>query len=186
MSILPAQTIWQLCHPPALLNFAPMIHPVHDRSEANGMTFGLGPAGYDIRVAEEIELWPINLENLVNNWLAKRVPWFFKHRPSFVLASTPEHFDLPNDITFKVEDKSSFARKGLSVFNTTAEPGWRGWLTLELKNHGEEVIRIPAGSPIAAVCFERLEAPTIMPYAGKYQDQRRGPQPAIDARELDA
>jgi dCTP deaminase len=161
------------------------IEPFVERGVANGMTFGVGPAGYDVRVAEDITLWPINLENLVNNWLAKRSRWF-KHRPSFCLASTVERFDIPTDITFKVEDKSSFARRGLSLFNTTAEPGWRGVLTLELKNQGEDVIEIPAGSPIAAICLQRLEEPTEKPYAGRYQDQKAGPQPAIRANEAEA
>lgn len=155
------------------------IKPFEERGRCNGMTFGLGPAGYDVRIAESVTLWPINLENLVNNWLAK---YFrrFKHRPSFCLASTPEKFDIPADITFKVLDKSTFARRGLSVFNTTGEPGWWGFLTLEIKNHGESVIEISAGSPIAQICFEWLDKPTDRPYGAKdkYQGQEAGPQPA--------
>ena len=70
------------------------------------------------------------------------------------------------------------ARLGLSVFNTVIEPGWRGYLTLELKNQGDRVLHIDCGDPIAQILFERLDVPTENPYSGKYQDQDAGPQPA--------
>ena len=59
------------------------------------------------------------------------------------------------------------------------EPGWRGYLTLELTNHGEREIRVAGGTPIAQIIFHLLDAPAEHPYAGKYQDQRQGPQAAI-------
>lgn len=58
------------------------------------------------------------------------------------------------------------------------EPGWRGFLTLELKNQGKDILRIERGDPIAQILFEGLDAPTDKPYSGKYQDQEAGPQPA--------
>ena len=149
--ILPAQTIRAL---------AP-VFPLVERTVAHGMTFGLSPAGYDIRIAESFMLWP----------------------KQFRLASTIERFRIPADLTFKVEDKSSWARRGLSLFNTTAEPGWEGYLTLELVNHSWRPIRFEAGMPIAQVVFHRLEDPTEQPYPpnGKYQHQASGPQSARKA-----
>lgn len=144
--ILPAQTIRAL----------KPVYPLVERTVAHGMTFGLSPAGYDIRIAESFTLWP----------------------KQFRLASTIERFRVPADLTFKVEDKSSWARRGLSLFNTTAEPGWEGYLTLELVNHSWRPIRFKAGMPIAQVVFHRLEAPTEQPYAGRYQHQASGPQSA--------
>lgn len=143
MSILPAQTI-RLLQP---------IDPFYERTVVNGMTFGLGPAGYDVRIAETVVV----------------------HSASFTLASTIERFDMPADVLAYVKDKSSWARRGLCVQNTVIEPGWRGFLTLELTNHGGMPVKIAKGSPIAQIIFHRLEAPTEQPYAGKYQDQRPGP-----------
>lgn len=120
------------------------------------MTFGLGPAGYDVRIAESFILWP----------------------KQFRLASTIEFFHTPREWTFKVEDKSTWARRGLSLFNTTGEPGWRGHLTLELVNQSWWPIRFRSGMPIAQIVFHRLDMPTDMPYSGKYQDQAAGPQQA--------
>jgi dCTP deaminase len=156
MSILPAQAIRRLCqrHRPADRR---MITPFHERTVENGMTFGLSAAGYDVRIAEDIRLY----------------------HGQFSLASTMERFDIPDDVLARVCDKSTWARRGLAVQNTVIEPGWHGWLTLELTNHAETVLVIPAGAAIAQIIFERLEEATDQPYSGKYQAQAPGPQRAI-------
>jgi dCTP deaminase len=63
------------------------------------------------------------------------------------------------------------------VFNTVIEPGWRGFLTLELVYHGLKPIRIPGGAGIAQVIFHEISSPAE--YAGKYQDQPDRPVAAI-------
>ncbi len=136
---------------------AGMITPFHERTVVDGMTFGLSPAGYDIRIAGHI----------------------FVAGGGFVLASSVERFDMPLDVLGRVTDKSTWARRGLTVQNTVIEPGWRGYLTLELTNHSGTSITIRPGSPIAQILFELLDQPTEQPYAGKYQDQRAGAVPAI-------
>jgi dCTP deaminase len=120
------------------------------------MTFGLGPAGYDVRIAETLWVWPL--------WGR--------------LASTVEHFTLPDDVSGRVYNKSSLARRFTLQPSTVLEPGWRGYLTLELVRWLPWPTRIKAGTPIAHIIFERLEEPTEQPYTGKYQDQEAGPQPA--------
>lgn len=137
-----------------------MISPFHERTVHHGMTYGLGPAGYDVRIAESILLKP----------------------GAFALASTIEHFDITDDVAAFVLDKSSWARKGLSLFNTILEPGWKGYLTLELVNLGPSPLEIKDGSPIAQIMFQLLLEPTDRPYSGKYQNQNQGPQPAIMER----
>jgi dCTP deaminase len=57
------------------------------------------------------------------------------------------------------------------------EPGWRGFLTLELTNHGPETIKIMRAMPIAQILFHFTDKDTVG-YEGKYQDQERGPQEA--------
>lgn len=95
----------------------------------------------------------------------------------FTLASTIEEFNLPKDVIGFVKDKSSWARKGLSVFNTVIEPGWSGFLTLELVNHGHEDLVITEGDPIAQIIFQWVDEETNG-YSGKYQFQKAGPQVA--------
>jgi len=102
----------------------------------------------------------------------------------FVLASTIERFCIPNDVLIVAHDKSSWARRGLAVQNTIFDPGWRGYATLELTNHGRSSLSILAGDPIAQVVCHLLTEPTRQPYGingtGKYQDQEASPQPARD------
>lgn len=151
--ILSAQSIRLRC----LHTSRPMVSPFEERTRFEGVTFGLGPAGYDVRLAQDIELMS----------------------RGFALGSTIERFDVPTNVLFSIKDKSTWARRGLSVFNSTGEPGWRGFLTIELVNHGAETICLRAGMGIAHVVFERLDQPTDLPYEGKYQDQKEGPQAAI-------
>jgi dCTP deaminase len=86
---------------------------------------------------------------------------------------------MPTWVAASVKDKSTWARQGVSVFNTFIDPGWRGFLTLELVNHSSVGIFIPKGTPIAQIVFEELDATTNVPYDGKYQDQEWG---AVSAR----
>jgi dCTP deaminase len=89
---------------------------------------------------------------------------------------------MPTDLVAFVHDKSTWARRGLSLFNTVIEPGWSGFLTLEIVNHSTNPLRLLSGDPIAQIVFMRMEEPAEKPYAGKYQNQKRGPQEAIDER----
>ena len=162
MTILSAQTIAARCQ-----GTSPMVFPFHERTVVKGKTFGLSAAGYDVRVV-------FGVGNIV------------QLRPGgFLLAATKERFIMPDNMIGMVHDKSSWARKGLAVQNTIIEPGWRGYLTLELTNHGNGPIIIEAGEPIAQIVFQFLDHATMYPYAGKYQDQNPGPQPAIEENEPD-
>ena len=131
------------------------VTPFYDRKIAGpgGVSFGLSEAGYDITIAQSVTLFPFR---------------------RFRLASTIERFAMPRDMVAIIHDKSTWARRGLSVFNTVAEPGWHGWLTLELVYHGWGILRIPAGAGIAQAIFHRLEEPADYGF-GKYQDQENHP-----------
>lgn len=139
-----------------------LVEPCHPRSIVNGMSYGLGPAGYDVRV----EFDPHGAVG-------------FKRLESggFLLASTIERFQMKPGIVGIVHDKSSWARKGLTVQNTVIEPGWHGYLTLELTNHSHETIVLRRGDPIAQIIFHLCEDASTE-YSGKYQNQERGPQEA--------
>jgi len=131
--------------------------PFHERTQAHGRSFGLSSAGYDVRLKKGMWLWPL--------WGR--------------LGSTVEHFDVPNDLRACVHDKSTNARKFVFVQNTVIEPGWRGYLTLELTRGRPWPIYLKAGMPIAQVLFETLDEAVETPYSGKYQDQKSEAQPAI-------
>lgn len=133
-----------------------IMDPFHERSTFEGLSFGLSSCGYDVRIAQDIQL---------GKW----------HYERFALASTIEHFTMPNNVVGRVCDKSTWARLGVAVQNTIIEPGWRGFLTLELSNNAPGPVFIKKGTPIAQVLFEWLDEPTEQSYSGKYQDQPEGP-----------
>lgn len=137
-----------------------IFEPFAERTKHNGMTFGVGPAGYDVRV--EFDEDGLAYEMVLNPG-------------QFMLASTIERFTMPTNLLGIVHDKSTWARMGLAVQNTVIEPGWCGWLTLELTNHGTEPLIIKRGDPIAQIVFHYLDSPASVAYDGKYQNQKRGP-----------
>lgn len=148
MTVLSAQT----------LRYIKPVSPFVERTlhEPTGTTFGVSACGYDVRLDQEVVI----------------------SHGGFVLASTMEYFQMPKDVVAIVHDKSTWARRGLAVQNTVIEPGWCGFLTLELTNHQRETLRLPEGTPVAQILFHALDRETDSPYVGKYQNQERGPQSA--------
>lgn len=175
MSVLSSQTIRK----------RGIFTPFSERTIHNGISYGLSHAGYDVRIAENIILTKSGYCQCMttnNHGICGRGQGghcFKVSEKTFSLASTIEHFEMPDDCIAYVKDKSSWARQGLSVFNTIVEPSWKGFLTLELTYHGDGMINIKAGSPIAQIVFHKLDEPTESPYSGKYQSQKAGAQPAI-------
>ena len=146
-----------------------------------GTSFGLGEAGFDIRIKQRIEFKNGQVFTYCRSVADRNNPYGETiTQGRFTLASAIEEFDMPEDLCGIVHDKSTWARRGLSVFNTVIENGWKGHLTLELVYHGEEELIIPADSGIAQVIFHRTSQPAR--YTGRYQNQEDKPVPAIDAK----
>lgn len=133
------------------------VMPLLERTKYKGCSYGLSSAGYDIRIAQSVTLCP----------------------DEFVLASSIERFNMNWQLLGIVHDKSTWARRGIALQNTVIEPGWEGYLTMEITNHGSSIVYIPKGVGIAQIIFHLLDEPTVQPYHGKYQNQEYGPQEAI-------
>lgn len=159
-----------------LLKLEPIKNMATRKISEYGVSYGLGEAGYDIRIKQDIWFHP-DTHKVVRSDGSIGDTEIFVGR--FVLASAIEEFQMPGTLTGIVHDKSTWARRGLSVFNTVIEPGWDGFLTLELVYHGNKLLHIPAGSGIAQVVFHEVLKPTW--YAGKYQNQENKPVPARDS-----
>lgn len=144
--------------------------PDHKVSE-HGVSYGLGEAGYDIRIKQDITFYRLfGLIPMVKVVDGNQVS---HHLGKFTLASAIEKFNMSPSCVAIVHDKSTWARRALSVFNTVIEPGWKGWLTLELVYHGRKKLHIPAGSGIAQVLFHLVQEPAN--YNGKYMNQENKP-----------
>lgn len=158
----------------SLLLIAPIKGMADAKEREHGVSYGLGEAGYDIRIKQTIEF-----RRNDDPRIGARVYVDNDCTPgNFCIASAIEEFDMPDNLVGIVHDKSTWARRGLSVFNTVIEPGWNGFLTLELVYHGIGNLLIPAGAGIAQVIFHQtLEHAS---YDGKYQNQADKPVGAIN------
>lgn len=90
----------------------------------------------------------------------------------FVLATTMEYIELPNDLTAFVEGRSSLGRMGLFIQNAGwVDPGFKGEITLELFNANRCAIRLTSGRRLGQLVFAKMDKPALFPYNGKYQGQ---------------
>ena len=144
----------------------------------HGVSYGLGEAGYDIRIKQDITFYRLfGLIPMVKVVDGNQVS---RHFGKFALASAIEKFNMSPSCVAIVHDKSTWARRALSVFNTVIEPGWKGYLTLELVYHGRKKLHIPAGSGIAQVLFHLVQEPAN--YNGKYMNQENKPVAARSSK----
>jgi dCTP deaminase len=104
---------------------------------------------------------------------------FILHPGEFVLGSTRERVGIPDDLVARLEGKSSLGRLGLLIHSTAGyvDPGWDGYLTLELSNVANLPITIYPGMKIGQISFFRLTSSADRPYGSKetgskYQGQR--------------
>ena len=103
---------------------------------------------------------------------------FILHPGEFVLASTLEHIELPDDLVARLEGKSSLGRIGLLIHSTAGyvDPGWKGHLTLELSNVANLPVTLYYAMKIGQLSYLRLSTPAENLYGSpalgsKYQGQ---------------
>jgi dCTP deaminase len=154
-------------------------HQVTSNDRGKVVSFGLTSFGYDIRLGTTF------VEYLPGHAPADpKTPSTLHHttytaetytlKPgAFVLAHSAEHFAIPSDIVGICVGKSTYARLGIHVLVTPLEPGWRGYLTLEIANLSNVAVMLHANEGIAQIMFHQGDVPwtTYADRGGKYQDQ---------------
>ena len=118
-----------------------------------------------------------NLTELVS--IEESAP-FMLHPDEFVLAVTLERVEVPSNLVGRLDGKSSLGRLGLIVHSTAGfvDPGFKGRLTLELRNISNLPITLYYAMPISQISFMQLTTPAEKPYgsgSSKYQGQE-GPE----------
>ena len=79
---------------------------------------------------------------------------------SFILATTREFINLPNNLSGFVEGRSSVGRMGLFIQNASVVgPGFKGKLTLELYNANILPIRLKTGRRICQLILFQMDGP---------------------------
>ncbi|TSD15936.1 dCTP deaminase [Haloglomus irregulare] len=151
------------------------------------------PASVDLRLGREfLEFQRTNIpcihpnsEAEVNEYVHETVVEeggeFILHPGDFVLGTTHERVEIPDDLIAHVEGRSSLGRLAVVVHATAGlcDPGYRGQITLELSNLGNAPVALTPGMRISQLTFTELTSPADRPYGSergsKYQDQQ-GPQ----------
>ena len=133
-----------------------------------------------------------NIADLTERVTATPESPFILHPGEFVLGSTHERVELPDDLVARLEGKSSLGRLGLVIHSTAGfvDPGFRGPLTLELSNNARLPITLYPGMKICQISYIRLTEPAWRPYGtpglgSKYQEQD-GPTPSRLSQEFTA
>ncbi|MBE6814717.1 MAG: dCTP deaminase [Clostridia bacterium] len=136
------------------------------------------PASVDIRlgntfsIVEDTSTGIINLENEIK-YKTITTDSYILLPNQFVLATTMEYFDLPDDLTAFVEGRSSLGRMGLFIQNAGwVDPGFKGEITLELYNANRCAIELKAGRRVGQLVFAKMDDTALNPYNGKYQGQK--------------
>jgi len=106
---------------------------------------------------------------------------FILHPGDFVLGTTKERVEIPDDLIAHVEGRSSLGRLAIVVHATAGivDPGYEGQITLELSNLGSAPVALEPNMRISQLTFTELKNRAERPYGeergSKYQGQS-GPQ----------
>jgi dCTP deaminase len=162
-----------------------MIEPFNNGQKRDGIiSYGLSSYGYDIRVADEFKVFTpgkgdlavVDPKALDQGALVDFQGDVCIIPPnSFALARSLEYMRMPRDVLGAVLGKSTYARCGIVTNFTPLEPGWHGYITIEISNTTPLPAKIYANEGIAQVLFFQGDAPCEVSYAdkkGKYQGQR--------------
>lgn len=84
----------------------------------------------------------------------------------FALGTTFERIAVPNDLLGHLEGKSTLGRLGLMIHSTAGyvDPGWDGYLTLELSNVAPMPILLYPGMRIGQISFTQMTTEVDIPY----------------------
>ena len=136
------------------------------------------PASVDVRlgdtfsIVEDSSSGIINLDNEIK-YKTIQTDTYVLLPGQFVLATTMEYFELPNNLTAFVEGRSSLGRMGLFIQNAGwVDPGFKGEITLELFNANRCAIELKAGRRVGQLVFAEMDRDALKPYNGKYQGQK--------------
>lgn len=187
--ILNDEEIRELCVVPAreTTHRSPMITPFVERCEEGVISYGVSSYGYDIRAGYEWKLFT-NMQTAIVDPKKPSEKSFVNCMPlhgdtviippnSYALTSSVEEFHMPPDVMAICLGKSTYARVGISINCTPLEPGWKGYLTIEVANCTPCPVMVYPGEGIAQLIFFRGRQPktTYASRKGKYQNQPNHP-----------
>lgn len=93
----------------------------------------------------------------------------FKLEPdTYYLCLTSESVNMPDDLVAFIIQRSTLFRCGVSLRTAVVDPGYRGALTIGIKNEGPSQFKLQRGARIAQIVFSQVTGDADK-YNGKYQ-----------------
>ncbi len=148
----------------------------------------LGPSSFDLRLGYEfgvlntrkLELIDAQDMSSYEDYITKET-----HRPDegvvihpgeFILGSTLEHINVPDELVARVEGRSSYGRLGIIVHATAGfvDPGFEGDITLEIQNLGNAPVKIYPEDRVCQLVFETMTSKAEKPYGDKEDTKYMG------------
>ena len=117
---------------------------------------------------------PINSEQFQQNGVDLILDEVTSHPSNFtpgqfVLGTTREYIEMPDDLMAFVQLRSTWARSGIILPPTVVDAGFKGTITLEIVPFSG--ILVPYRQRFAHLIFAKMANPSD-PYNGKYQGQK--------------
>lgn len=138
----------------------------------------LQPASMDMRLGNEFKVFnhsqtpfidlqkPETFENLTQSVFREENEPFVIHPHEFILGIVKESITLPDDVSVRIDGRSSLGRLGIIVHSTAGSinPGFSGQITLEMTNIGMMPVLMYPGMRVCQYVFHRLESPSLISY----------------------
>lgn len=158
-------------------------------SPAPDLETQLQPASLDLRLGYDFQTYnytrqalidpadPTSFEQLTSLTQLQDGERFLVHPGEFVLATTLELVEIPNDLLARLEGRSSIGRLGIVIHSTAGyiDPGFKGQITLEVSNLGRIAVALYPRMRICQLAFEEMSSPARAGYGerrgSKYQGQ---------------
>ena len=161
----------------------------------------LGSCSIDLRLGNVFRIFENNkcpyidlrkdlpIEEIMKKVVVPEGQPFIMQPGEFVLATTMEVLELPDDLLARIDGRSSLGRLGIIVHGTSSvfDPGWKGAATLELSNIGRMPVALYPGMRICAFTFEKLSSPAEVPYykkPGRKYGGQKEPEPSRLSTEI--
>lgn len=130
------------------------------------------PASIDLQLSNDFIMFDETLHVKYINRISSK---YVLQPGEFILGSTKEYIEVPEDMVARVEGRSSYGRLGLLVHVTAGfiDPGFKGTITLELKNISNQQIVLNENDKICQIVFEQLDNKCEQKYDGHYQGQKQ-------------
>jgi dCTP deaminase len=157
------------------------------------------PASIDLRLGDDFQTFnytqqalidpadPTSCEQLTTLSHVQEGERFIVHPGEFVLGTTLERVEIPDDLVARLEGRSSIGRLGIVIHSTAGyiDPGFQGKITLEISNLGRIAVALYPGMRICQIAFEEMSSPVSEGYGTKRTSKYQGQQTTTVSRLFD-